>query len=491
MVMAPEKPQTEAIDGLIGALATAVERRIGTKAISYKHDPTGNPTTTGYVHGNGGSLSYPGIDQQVFHTVVGARGLIGQLPVRSAIDTNPLYPIITGITGDTGEEKTEVCDDAPIAGIIKTCYTTSVFGRYERQTPQIELNRLGTVNNRAEPLDLRLIGSPIENTGLFLGSGPAANGPADVLNNEVSARMWALAVSLHRLISQQLWTGTPANNNGDGYKEITGINLLVNTGHVDALTNTTCPSVDSLVSNFNYGNISTSGGDIVEVLTYQYRYVKDLAFRTGVAPVRWVFAMRPEVFQELTAVWPCAYLTARCTFDSDAARVLVDGNEQVAMRDRMRTGSYLLVDGEPIEVVQDDGIPEHTSTDDPSVPGAAFSSSIYLLPMSILGGQSVLYMEYMDFGNPSISSAIQLAPGMFRVEGPWITTHKVRNWCLQLQTKIEPRLVLRTPWLAARLDHVVASPLIRTRAPFPNDPYFTDGGVQTNRPGPSLYSLWS
>lgn len=495
MVSAPEKPQAADLDGLIGALASAVNQRNqrpGYRDVGYRHDPSGSPTTTGFVHGNGGSLSFPGVAQEVFHTAVGNRGILGQLPVRSSVETNPLYAIITGVTDDTGSEKTAVCDDAPVAGIIKTCYTTSVFGRYERQTPNIEINRLGTRNDRAEPLDLRMIGSPIQQTGLFLNSGPAAASAADILNNEVANRMWALSVSLHRLLSQQLWTGSPANNNGDAYKEITGLDLLINTGHTDALTNTACPSVDSLVTDFHYGNISSSGGDLVDVMTYQYRYVKDLAFRTGVSPVRWVWAMRPEVFQEITAVWPCAYLTYRCSFgDNDAARVLVDGNEQVRMRDEMRSGQYLLVDGERVEVVLDDGIPEVSQTQNGNVPPAAFSSSIFLVPMSILGGQAVTYLEYFDFGNPSISSARELAPNMFRVEGPWITTHKVRNWCIQLQTKIEPRLVLRTPWLAARLDHVVASPLIRMRQPFPENPYYVEGGVGTNRPGPSYYNLWS
>jgi hypothetical protein len=202
--------------------------------------------------------------------------------------------------------------------------------------------------------------------------------------------------------------------------------------------------------------------------------------------------MRPELFYEVTAIWPCAYLTSRCSFDSDAARLVVDGSEQTRMRDTMRTGNYLLIDGEQVEVVLDPGISMKTNTISASVPSGKFASDIFLLPMSILGGRSVLYLEYFDFSNPSINAAQALAPGMFRVEGPWITTHKVRNWCLQFQTKIEPRLVLRTPWLAARLQNVVASPPLMTRSPFPDDPYYVNGGVTGNRPGPSYYQgLWN
>ena len=45
------------------------------------------------------------------------------------------------------------------------------------------------------------------------------------------------------------------------------------------------------------------------------------------------------------------------------------------------------------------------------------------------------------------------------------------------------------PWLAARLQNVQYCPLQHTRQPFPDDPYFVDGG-RTSRPGPSFYDIW-
>ena len=438
-------------------------------------------------------MRYPGVDPDVFHNIVGAKGIIGQLPVRASVDTNPLFSVITGVSDDTGAEKTEVCDDAPVAGILSACRLSSVFGRYERQTAQIEINRLGQRVDRADPMDLRLIGSPIANSGLFM-SGPAdPTVPSNLLQNEMAARMFELSVSLHRLLSRQLWTGNPANNNGDAYREITSFPILINTGHADVITNTTCPSVDSDVKDFNFQTVAAAGSALVEALTYMYRFVRELAIRTGVTPVRWVFVMRPELFYEISAVWPCAYLTYRCTFDSDAARLIVDGAEQSRMRDEMRAGSYLLIDGERIEVVPDDGIDILTSTTSSSVPEGSFSSDIFLVPMSILGGRAVTYLEHMDFGNPSIRSAIDLMEaGAFVVEGPWITTQKRRNWCIQMQTKIEPRLILRTPWLAGRLQNVVATNFQMPRSPFPDDPYFVGNDGVTDSPGPSYFTpLWS
>jgi hypothetical protein len=464
----------------------------GGVSYGYRNDPAGNPTTTGYIHGPGGLFSFPGVDQEVFTTVVGARGILSQLPSRASVDTNPLFAVLTGIGAETGAEKTEVCDDAPVAGIMSACRLWAPFGRYERQTAQIELNRLGQHTDRADPMDLRIVGTPLAGMGggLF-GTGPGMLSSAGVLQNEMQARMYELATVLHRLLSQQLWVGNPSNNNGDAYREVSSFSVLVNTGHRDAITGVTCPGVDSDVKEFNYHCVSTAASELVQALTYMARFLRELAIRTGVTPVRWVFVMRPEMFYEISAVWPCAYLTYRCTFDSDAARLLVDGAEQVRMRDEMRAGSYLLIDGIRYEVIGDDGIPFQTPADNALIGEGNVASDIYLIPMSILGARAVTYLEYMDYGNESIDSALALLPqGAFVREGPWLTTWKYRNWCFQGQTKTEPRLILRTPWLAGRLNHVCVTSFQMPRQPFPSDPYFVAGGGVTSNPGPSYYSLW-
>lgn len=481
-----------AVNQFFESLTAAIDRKAGLKQMGFKHDATGTPTGVGYIHGPGGTLSYPGVDPDVFHTMVGSRGLLGQLPVRPSIDSNPLFTVLTGIGGDSGEEKTEVCGDAPTAGILSACNLTAPFARYERKTPELEINRLGLRTDRADPMDLRMVGTPIAQSGAFL-TGPAAMNPGAILQNEIATRMWELSTSLHRLLSRQLWTGNPANNNGEAYRELAAFPLLVNTGHKDAITGTMCPSIDSDVKDFNFGNVSDNGADLVNALTYMFRYVRDLAVRTGVNPVRWVFVMRPELFYEISAVWPCAYLTYRCSFgDNEAARILVDGAEQVRMRDEMRAGSYLLLDGLRVEVVEDDGIPYNTNTQNGNVPSGSFSSDIYLIPMSILGTRAVTYLEHFNYDNPSINLALEgLEPGAYTVQGPWITTTSRKLWCFSWQTKIEPRLIMRTPWLAGRLQNVVGSPLQMTRSPFPDDPYFVGNDGVTSRPGPSYYVPWA
>lgn len=507
-----ETPAAQSVAGappssdLIGALAKALAPHMadavnaGPSAFKaagwspspgFKHDATGTPIAVGYSHGDGGNFSYPGVQPDVFHTIVGSRGLLGVLPARGSIETNPTYSILTGVQDDTGTEPDAPCDDAPTAGLAKNGILTSVFGRYTRATAEIDISRIGKVIDRADPMDLTMVGSPITQAGIF-ASGPGnAAAPNDVLTNETSRKFWELGVSLHRLLSVQLWTGTPANNTGaGGYKEMTGIDLLVTTGHVDAESGAALPSADSQVNDFNFQRVDSFGTELVNILTYQYRFVKNLADATGVSPVNFAFVMREELFYEITAVWPCAYLTYRCEVEGNE-RVNVDGAEQARMRDEMRNGSYLLIDGTRVPVIVDPGIAVDTSTTSASVTEGCSASTVYLLPLSVLGGRSTLFLEHFDYSNPSAASALAgTNMALARVNGPFITTPKQTNLCIQWQSLVEPRCVLRTPWLAARLDNVMYCPTINVRQPFPNDPYFVDGGA-TSRPGPSLSTLWS
>lgn len=486
------------LEELAAALAPIQEQQKARQwgiSLGLKHDTMGNPISVGYSHGPGGLLTFPGVDPTVFHTVMGNSSLLGQLPTMPSVYTNPTYFTITGVQGDVGNEKDEVCDDAPTAGLMKGCMLTSVFGRYERATPELEINRLGQRNDRADPLDLALVGSPIASAGIFNTGAQSAAAPGDVLVNEVSRKFWERNVSLWRLMSRQLWNGTPVNNSaGGGYKEMTGFSVLINTGHIDAETGQACPAMDSIISNFSYGSVSTSGTAIVGALVAMYHEAYRRAELTGVLPVRWVLVMRSQLFYEVTAVWPCAYLSYRCNLSGTSATEFIDAQDAVRFRDEMRAGRYLLIDGVRVEVVLDDGITELDGNNSGgSFPGGCFASDIYLIPMSVVGGRSVTFMEYFDYGNPSAQSAIGDNLVLARQEGAFLTVTRQTNWCIVWQTKVEPRLIMRTPWLAARLQNVVYCPVIHERTSFPDDPYFVNGGktYRNGGEGPSYFNIWN
>lgn len=472
------------LETLAEALAPALEQRKARQyGLSQKHDISGTPSANIYAHGPNGLLTFPGVDNQVFHTVMGAESIISEIPIRPSQYTNPTYFTLTGVADETGAEMNGVCDNAPVGGLMQGCLTTSVFGRYERATNLIDLGRLGSANDRADPMDLRLVGTPYGADTPFMGL--TGGSPADVLTNEVSRRFWEKAIAFHRMLSLQFWQGNPVNSTGaGGYKEMTGLSMLVNTGYHDAETGAACSAQDSYVRDFGNRRVDSSGTNLVAEITNMYHQVKRRAQRSGVMPVRWALAMKSGLFYELTAIWPCAYLSYRCATEIQA----LDPQDAVRMRDEMRSGNYLLIDGDRVNVLTDDGIDERNGNESGAFARGCFSTDIYLLPMSVVGGTSVLYMEYLQYNNGAIADAFAQG-ALGTVNGAWITWPRQTNLCVQWQSRIEPRLVLRTPWLAARLNNVVYCPIEHEIEPFPDDPYFKGGG-RTSRTGPSYFQLW-
>lgn len=500
MVMLQTRQQSPE-ESLVAALAGYLEgKRSG---VGYKHDATGTPTTT-YAHGPGGLFSYPGVDPRVFSAMLGVEaGLIGALPKFASTFTNPLFTSITGVQDDVGTEPDAVCDPAVVAGLTKACTLTSVFGRYRRQTRELYLNRLGQYVDPADPPNLRLMnafpgingGDPLLNPALAQPMG------GNILNLELSKVLFEFGTSVSRMLDRQLFAGNPVNNTaGGGYMEMMGLDILVGTGKVDAITGVACPALDSDIKDFNYQNVRDfSPSDIVETLTYMYRYVRNNARRSGLLPVEWVWLMREELFYEITNVWPISYLTSAGTMgqvrDVDWQRGNINLNDAAEQRDRMRRENYLLIDGIQIPVILDDGITELYNGIDANVPSGSFASDIYLIPLTVLGGTPVTYIEYFQHDNASLMQAL----GQGRLEnqvwttnnGAWIWSSERTRLCVFWEGKVEPRLILRTPQLAGRLQNVLYSPLQHTRQPFPDQPYFFNGGVTSRGTGPSYYQEWA
>jgi hypothetical protein len=54
--------------------------------------------------------------------------------------------------------------------------------------------------------------------------------------------------------------------------------------------------------------------------------------------------------------------------------------------------------------------------------------------------------------------------------------------CFKIQAQTEPRIILKTPQLAARIQNVRYVPLQHVRMPDSDSPYFFKGGVSTRAP---------
>lgn len=484
------------------AISDAVLAHLKSKGVSlegFKHNtPSGTIGNPNLIHGPGGIFGVEGIENTIISTRLMPRGIASVLPAVGTIRTNPLYGYITGFEDNTGDVADGPCDDPETAGPIKSCLQTAQFGRYSFLTKEIDITTVGRQINAGENLDLNVLNPPLlQDLNGITDMGATVPGNPN-LRREVEVAFTAVGVSFQNRLNQQVYTGNPANNTGAGGSlEFPGLDILVGTNKVDAITGINCPSLDSDIKDYNYGRVDqeSEGTDIVEVLTSVWRTRMRIAEGTNLAPATFAFAMRQSLFWELAAVWPCSYLTFKCAFrDSQGqARVNVSGAEQIALRDRMMQGKFLLIDGNEIPVIIDDAIVEESEADTSLITASCFASDIYLIPLTARGGFATTFWQYQDWRQTALPAAQDGRLGSdFWSDGGRYLWHKKPplNWCVQWLGLIQPRLVLLTPHLAARVQNVQYCPLQHERDPFPTDPYFADGGQQ-NRVGPSLFSDWN
>lgn len=450
---------------------------------------TGTPSAQ-TMHGPGGLFGTYGLEPAVINASLRPVGIDQMMSVIPTVYENPLFSFLTGFESDGSSEPSGVCDGAP-GGVVEACTQTARFGRVSRQTKEIEVNSIVSMINRGETASLRLLGDVLNRSGIVTQQPTTAQ---DWINYVVQAQMVIVAVLLQRKLAQMIWQGNPANDSaGGGYREFPGLDILISTGKVDAITGTACPALDSDVKDFGYNWVNGTSPDIVAYLSMMAYYLRHVAERAGLMPVEWVVVMRPELWYELSAIWPVKYLTLGNTAPPAGVSntIVLNDNVNVDMRDRMREQMMIPINGVWYPVITDDGIDEESAADTDELQPGEFASDIYIVPVRA-AGMTTLYWEHLDYRgvNSQLQVAGQANPYWTTDNGRYLWTLEHLNWCFYLLCKIEPRVILRTPQLAGRLQSVKYSPLQHLRSPFEDSPYFKKGGVEEYS-APTFYSEWS
>jgi len=453
--------------------------------------PTGTPTTN-YPHGPGGLFGIAGLDEQVISARITPRGLATQLSVSGSVFTNPEFAYITGYE-ETGDEPSGTCDTC-ISGVTEACIQTAQFGRVCRETKEFEVDRVMERVNRGE-YDLTLLNSILGEDTVFTPTG--AINQQNALNIATAWGMVEVGIGLQNVFSQMLWQGNPANNTaGGGYKEFPGLDILISENKYDAHSGVRCQALDSDVKEFNYQEIGSVDADssfrIVRLMTAMANYLYHNASRQNLLPVSWVLSMRPEAWTELLEMWPAAYYSTRELVLPNGNTMHIDATRVAELRDMMASGMYIDIAGRRYPVVTDDGIFEHTNVNNGNVPAGFYASSIYFVPVKFLGNQRATYIEYKDYRGAQAD--LQM---LGKHEDFWYTDNgrffwvvEQQKWCYTMSGKMEPRVVLKTPQLAGRIDHVLYSPEQHNRSPYQDSDYFFKGGYEETT-APSLWSDWN
>ena len=460
--------------------------------------PSGTPTAV-QAHGTGGLFSPFGLSRDIVNAMLfPGTGLINRLPWETSNEENPLLGILTGLTASSGSEQANRCDDPPSAGLLKLCTHSYVWGWFGRTSSEMRLDQFGQIVNRGEFMDHQLIGDPfaapdVQNTGALVPGGVQ-----DFMRAGYKKAMYEVAGALLRDQAGDIYTGNPTNNTGEGRQYYRGLDVLINTGYADAITQVACPAADSIVESFGNLAVETNGGALVSRSASIMRRLNIIGAMTGMAPVQWVTAMRPSLFYQLSEVWPCAYSTYRCInsgdFNASGQTQFTNSADLIKMRDEMRgdlyqrTGQYLLIDGVKVEVVLDDGIAET------NLAGSSFRSDMYFVPM-VARGRRVTRMQYFNFDGQY--AAMQAAQALGYTANYASTgagrylwhSQPPKNLCVKVAGWTKPRLILETPYLAARLTNLTYTPVAHERDWNPsNTSFFADGGRTTYAGYGSFYT---
>lgn len=484
---------------LAQAVAAGVAMALGQKGGRYAYGTKAPavPFNPNQIHGPNGLFGVAGIDNNVLALRIAPEGISSVLKAFPTNETNPLYPYITGFIEDAGDsEPSDRCSTC-VSGEIEACLQTAQFGYICRETKTLEPSRLIERVNSGE-VDLILV-----NDVLGVGTDAMAairNYDRDtVLKVETVRAMLEVGMLFQNVLAPMYWTGNPANNIGDGYMEFPGLDILIGTNKVDAITGAECQALDSDVKDFGYQHINTVVDGtfaIVRALSYLEQYVYWNAQKQHLLPVEWVWVMRPELWYELTEIWPLAYLTSRNLVIPASNTNFLDATRINDERDRMRQigNEYLTVNGRTHRVILDSGIFEHNNANDNNLEPGQVASDIYLVPLTYLGNRDATFLQYMDYraaipewnavGANRLSSTYWTDDGRFR----W--TVEQRKFCYTISGSVQPRIILKTPQLAGRLNHVMCTPLQHFRDWNPDSDYFYKGGVSIRNWTP-YYSDWN
>ena len=434
------------------------------------------------LHGLGGLFSGQGVERDILTAHIRPMTYASQLPRNGTTYEDPRFSAITGYTATVGARPTTSCYPAPV-GYVKTCELTAQFGLLRFDTKEMEMDKIILRANRGDHSDLRLRGQVLG----FNDLDPSGLNQQQIVQIVTMSEMVIAAVNLERQLGTDFWQGVVATGS------MPGLDLQIATGQMDARTGTLCPALDSDVKTFGYEDVCGTVNDIVEYLSMMEFYLKWNANRMGLEPVTWDVVMRPELWFELSACWPCRYLTNRCDNSRGASVGIINDRNNVEMRDAMREGRYIDINGSRYPVFLDTGIYEANNINNQNLLPGEYASSIYMVPRTVNGGMNVTYLEYLDYRQSRMD--ISNLGGKERF---WITNNGLYSWaitdhygwCYVLHLKSEPRVVLRAPQLAGKIQHIRYSPLQHLRSSDPSSAYFFDGGVSVLGKG-TRYAVWA
>jgi hypothetical protein len=422
---------------------------------------------------DGGIFTPPGYRPQTYSALLQPLGLTQVLNPEASIWAQERISILTGQKETVGTNPDDYCGAPVTPGDLKTCGQYFNWGMVHIGSQKININSAGEIANRA--VNERVIMNAAVTDPLIpdLLQNPQAN----LMSLEAQA-MYQVGTALRRALAPVMFTGnpaTPAASATQGFiKEFTGLDRLIVDNHVDAETGVACPAADSTIINWNAAIDGTVGGQNITQQITAFTYGRwFIADEVGMSGATWAFVMNPDLFYALTAVYACQYATYRC-FSNNAGQPITQAAPDVnSLRLQMVNGSYLLVEGRVVPVIQDNTIPITAGG------GNYRKSDIYFMPLS-WNGRNLLRLEFFPMDNQYQNElaghfngqSYTSNNGMYRIY--WDRSMS----CAQMVLDAKMRLILDAPFLAGRIQNLLyVSNIAGYRSPLPGTTGYVNGGA--------------
>lgn len=390
------------------------------------------------------------------------------LPLRPNRIANDRIEIFTGQTNSHGSNPADTCSTAPMPGNLKKMQILRTFGTFHMQTQQVNVVNTGERRDYAD-VDHNFLNRPDIGGNPFMPDVVRTN--PDAINTAAGKSLWEFGNAVRHPFASVAWHGLASRDNSTTYQgfitESDGMDRQVRTGYNDAISGVAAPAADSYVVSYD----ATIGTDFVAELSNICRVKQTEASMVGMSGTQFVIVINPRLEFQLYDVWACNYHTARCT-PSASNGLELNTMAVTQLRDQMRAGRYILIDGMQIPVRTDWGL-EATQ----NATTGEWQSDVYFLPVS-WAGMPLMYWDYKPFNTVETTEFVGDGFNNFRIlnNGLYLMTYVQTRTCYQYQFNAKVRLNLDTPFLAARLDNVSVANDTPFRSPYSGDPYFVNGG---------------
>lgn len=466
---------------------------VSNKAIS---PSVGDTHDAALFHGSDGVWGTDAIlEREVLSAIAKPTGLLEKLPVVADGAEIRRYGTISGWTPRSDvTEPNYPCENAP-RGTYSTCRLEFGLGSIKRDTNTIQVDKAIDQYSRADgdfQLRGRLLNQALQENGISFGGvdGNALNVP-DMLEIHSMANYWLSE------LSYDLWNGDPAgdplkNTIGEGRTQFKGFKLLVDDGIQDAVTSAACPTMNSSIYDFNFGEIATDtltlGNqtyNLFQLLELAERTNFWLADSTGLTPFNGYIVFTPElwhVFSELAPfMWSDrgagVYGNTNVTTGSTVLQLNADTDAKRQQTIALRNSRRLELNGREYQVVLDWQLGTLENSDNALITLGNYASDVYFIPTSVMGGLPTTWLRHRDYrgiqSKTRIGNMFQYKPYAWTDDGRFLMAREEVNFCYEYTVKGEFGLVMRTPQLAWAVKNIQYSIGEKLRSGRPQD--YTNG----------------